>query len=89
MVRDPQINKKYFIECSLLWLQCAHEDVIQGSSKLKNYSFRYLFKPLRLSKIDSFWIRVCAILAVSGLSGDNVLISLSFFLDRTFSMILL
>ena len=24
IVRDPQINKKYFISFSLLWLQCAH-----------------------------------------------------------------
>ena len=52
--------------------------MIQGPSKLKNYILRRLFKPLRLAKFESFWIRVCAIVAISGISGDGLLISLSF-----------
>ena len=63
--------------------------MIQGSSKLKNYSLRWLFKPLRLSKFDSFLIQVCTIVAFSGIPESNLLISLSFLLDRTFSMMLL
>ena len=52
--------------------------MIQGPSKLKNYILRRLFKPLRLAKFESFWIRVCAIVAISGIPGDGLLISLSF-----------
>ena len=63
--------------------------MIQGSSKLKNYSLKWLFKPLRLTKFDSFWIRACAITVFSRILGNNLLISLSFLLDKTFSMILL
>ena len=52
--------------------------MIQSSSKLKNYRLRWLFKPLRLTKFESFWIQVCAIVAVSRILGDSLLISLSF-----------
>ena len=52
--------------------------MIQGSSKLKNYRLRWLFKSLRLAKFESFWIWVCAIVAVSGILGDDLLIFLSF-----------
>ena len=64
--------------------------MIQGSSKLKNYSLRWLFKPLRLAKFDSFWIWVCAIVAFFlWYRGVILLVFLSFLLDRTFLMILL
>ena len=45
--------------------------MIQVLSKLKNYSLRWLFKPLWLAKFDSFWIRVCAIVAFSRIPGSN------------------
>ena len=45
--------------------------MILGSSKLKNYSLRWLFKPLRLARFDSFWIRVCVIMAFSRISESN------------------
>ena len=45
--------------------------MIQGSSKLKNYSLKWLFKPLRLTKFDSFWIRVCATVVFSRIPGSN------------------
>ena len=44
--------------------------MIQGLNKLKNYRLWWLSKPLRLVKFESFWIQACAIVAVSGISGD-------------------
>ena len=61
--------------------------MIQGSNKLKNYRLRWLSKPLRLAKFESFWIRVCAIVAVFGILGDISLLSECFY--RVFSRILL
>ena len=62
--------------------------MIQGSNKLRNYRLWWLSKPLRLARFESFWIQVCAIVAVSGILGDISLLSLSF-LTEFFSMILL
>ena len=62
--------------------------MIQGSNKLKNYRLWWLSKLLRLAKFESFWIQVCAIVAVLGILGDISLLSLSF-LTKFFSMILL
>ena len=62
--------------------------MIQGSNKLKNYRLWWLSKPLRLARFESFWIQVCAIMAVSGIPGDISLLSLSF-LTKFFSIILL
>ena len=62
--------------------------MIQGSNKLKNYRLWWLSKLLRLTKFESFWIQVCAIVAVLGILGDISLLSLSF-LTEFFSMILL
>ena len=78
IVRDPQINMRYFIIFLNCELQCAHWDVLQGPNKLKNYRLRWLSKPLRLAKFESLWIQVCSIVAVSGIPGDISLLSLSF-----------
>ena len=59
--------------------------MIQGSNKLKNYRFRWLSKPLRLAKFESFWIQVCAIVAISRIPGDISLFSFEF--DRVLLMV--
>ena len=52
--------------------------MLQGPNKLKNYRFRWLSKPLRLAKFESFWIQVCAIVTVSRIPGNVSLLALSF-----------
>ena len=52
---------------------------VQISSKITD------LEPLRLAKFESFWIQVCAIVAVSGIPRDISLYSLEF--DRVFLMI--
>ena len=69
IVRDPQINMRYFIIFLNCELQCAHWDVLQGPNKLKNYRLRWLSKPLRVAKFESLWIQVCSIVAVSRIPG--------------------
>ena len=46
-------NMKHISLIQSVKLQEAHQDVIQGSIKLKNYTLEWLFQPSKLAKFDS------------------------------------
>ena len=50
---------------------------LQGPNKFKNHKLRLLFRPPRLAKFESLWIRICSLVAVW---GSRTLFTLPFLL---------